>query len=122
GRRPGAPKAFGTIAGTTMLPLAARAAAAAAEVVSIVAVVPQGWERRAESLLPSRMPLVVVAGGPSRQESVRRGLDAAPADAAVIVCHDAARPFASPRLFSAVCAALVDAAGCVPVVRVPDPV
>ena len=48
----------------------------------------------------------VVAGGPTRADSVRCGLAAVPDDAEVIVVHDAARPLASPRLFDAVIAAV----------------
>ena len=58
----------------------------------------------------------VVTGGPTRAESVRRGLAAVPADAAVIVVHDAARPLASPALFAAVVTVVTDgrADGAVP--------
>ena len=58
----------------------------------------------------------VVTGGPTRAESVRCGLAAVPADAAVIVVHDAARPLASPALFAAVVAAVTGggADGAVP--------
>jgi 2-C-methyl-D-erythritol 4-phosphate cytidylyltransferase len=49
----------------------------------------------------------VVAGGLTRAGSVRRGLAAVPADAEVIVVHDAARPLASGALFRAV----IDAVG-----------
>ena len=48
----------------------------------------------------------VVAGGPTRADSVRCGLAAVPSDAEVVVVHDAARPLASPRLFAAVIAAV----------------
>ena len=43
---------------------------------------------------------VVVAGGATRSASVRCGLTAVPADAAVIVVHDAARPLAPAAVFS----------------------
>jgi 2-C-methyl-D-erythritol 4-phosphate cytidylyltransferase len=43
-----------------------------------------------------------VAGGATRSESVRNGLAAVPADADVIVVHDAARPAAGVALFRAV--------------------
>jgi 2-C-methyl-D-erythritol 4-phosphate cytidylyltransferase len=58
----------------------------------------------------------VVTGGPTRAESVRCGLAAVPADATVIVVHDAARPLASPALFAAVVAAVTGggADGAVP--------
>jgi 2-C-methyl-D-erythritol 4-phosphate cytidylyltransferase len=38
------------------------------------------------------LPVTVVAGGPTRQQSVAHGLAALPADAAVVLVHDAARP------------------------------
>jgi 2-C-methyl-D-erythritol 4-phosphate cytidylyltransferase len=59
---------------------------------------------------------VVVTGGATRADSVRRGLAAVPADATVVVVHDAARPLASPDLFAAVIAAVTDggADGAVP--------
>jgi 2-C-methyl-D-erythritol 4-phosphate cytidylyltransferase len=45
---------------------------------------------------------VVIEGGPTRSDSVRRGLSCVPEAADVIIVHDAARPLASPALFSAV--------------------
>ncbi len=64
---------------------------------------------------------VVVAGGASRAESVRAGLAAVPAEAAVVLVHDAARPLASPELFARVVAAVIGgAAAVVPVVPVSD--
>jgi 2-C-methyl-D-erythritol 4-phosphate cytidylyltransferase/2-C-methyl-D-erythritol 2,4-cyclodiphosphate synthase len=65
----------------------------------------------------------VVAGGESRRESTRRGLSAVLADAAVVVCHDAARPFASPALYDRVVAAVAgDVRGAIPGIRSPDTV
>jgi len=48
----------------------------------------------------------VVVGGATRAESVRCGLEAVPAEAEVIVVHDAARPLAPPALFADVLEAL----------------
>jgi len=64
----------------------------------------------------------VVVGGTTRADSVRAGLAAVPADAAVIVVHDAARPLAGPVLFGAVVDAVRGgrADGAVPVVPVTD--
>jgi len=58
----------------------------------------------------------VVTGGPTRADSVRQGLSAVPADADVIVVHDAARPLATPALFDAVIRAVTEggADGAVP--------
>jgi 2-C-methyl-D-erythritol 4-phosphate cytidylyltransferase len=49
---------------------------------------------------------VVVEGGPTRSDSVRLGLAAVPPDADIILIHDAARPLASPALFTTVIAAI----------------
>src|SRR5207248_11022672 len=58
----------------------------------------------------------------TRRASVRSALREVPLEVDVIVCHDAARPFASPELFGAVIAGLADADGAIPVVDVPDTV
>ena len=120
-----APKAFLPLAGTTMVSLAARSAARSLAFGPIVLVVPGGWEGRARSLVPSTPNLAVVRGGATRQESVRLGLHAVPAGTHVVACHDAARPFASPALFSQVVAALTadqDATGVIPVIPIADTV
>ncbi len=65
----------------------------------------------------------MVEGGATRSESVRRGIAAVPADAEVIVVHDAARPFAGAALFERVLAAVAEGAdGAVPGVPVADTV
>lgn len=64
---------------------------------------------------------VVVVGGETRSASVRAGLAAVPADACVIVVHDAARAVPSPGLWERVLAAVaVGADAVVPVVPVTD--
>lgn len=65
--------------------------------------------------------IVCTSGGATRSESVRCGLAAAPAEAEVIVVHDAARPLASASLYSEVAAAVRAGADCaVPTVAVTD--
>lgn len=62
-----------------------------------------------------------VTGGATRSASVRAGLAAVPADAEVIVVHDAARPLASRVLFASVVAAARSGADAVvPVVPLAD--
>lgn len=53
-------------------------------------------------------PVHVVAGGATRQESVWRALQAAPADVEIVVVHDAVRPFIDRRLIDAVVAAAAE--------------
>jgi 2-C-methyl-D-erythritol 4-phosphate cytidylyltransferase len=63
----------------------------------------------------------VRAGGPTRSGSVRAGIEAVPADAQVIVVHDAARPLARPELWTAVVAAVeAGADAAIPGVPVTD--
>lgn len=64
-----------------------------------------------------------VAGGPTRTASVRNGLAAVPADADIVLVHDAARPFASADLFRAVVDAVrAGADGAIPGLPVTDTV
>lgn len=52
----------------------------------------------------------VVAGGSSRSRSVRNGLAAVPADAGIVLVHDAARPLTTRATFDRVVAAVRDGA------------
>ncbi len=63
-----------------------------------------------------------VTGGASRQESVRRGLEALAKDAPdYVLIHDAARPLISPKVIAAVVAALeAGADGALPMVAASD--
>ncbi|HEY3843576.1 MAG TPA: 2-C-methyl-D-erythritol 4-phosphate cytidylyltransferase [Acidimicrobiales bacterium] len=83
----------------------------------VVLVVPAGTEHEADYGAD-----VVVAGGETRAESVRHGLDGVPDTAEVIVVHDAARPLASITLFRAVIEAVTEggADGAVPALPVSD--
>lgn len=118
------PKGFVEVAGRPMVARAVEAAAGCPAVGSIVVTVPAGSEERARAGAVSAKPVVVVAGGASRHASVGAALAAIPNDVPIVVCHDAARPFASSELFRAVVDALEagDADGAIPVVPVPDTV
>ena len=116
------PKAFVGLGGRPLLVHAASAALASPGISSLVAGVPPGWERAATELLDVVGAHAVVAGGATRQASVRAALDVIPAGAGVLVCHDAARPFASAALFEAVLRALRGDQGVVPVLPVADTV
>jgi len=115
------PKAFLEVAGRTILEHSVAAATARPEVTGLVVAVPAGSEQLAVELLEGvAKPAIVVAGGPTRQASVRSALDGVPDEAIAVVCHDAARPLATPSLFGSVIAALDEADGVVPVVPIPD--
>ncbi len=122
GRRFGGPKQFLELAGR---PVAAWSVAAARSVSDgVVLVVPHGGPC-ASTGEPAEDPMgadLLVAGGPSRADSVRAGLAAVPDDAAIIVVHDAVRPLAGPSMFAAVVEAVrADGTdGAVPVLPVDD--
>jgi 2-C-methyl-D-erythritol 4-phosphate cytidylyltransferase len=63
---------------------------------------------------------VVVAGGATRQESVRLGLDALGAADGVVVIHDAARPMVTSTMVGAVCALPAGLDGLITAVPVTD--
>lgn len=117
GRRFGGPKQFVDLAGRSVLEWAVSAAASVSD--GVVAVVPAGDVARSNGVVGPGC--VSVPGGTTRSESVRCGLDAVPADASVILVHDAARPAASPELFARVVEQVrAGAAAVVPAVDVVD--
>ena len=124
------PKAFVPLRGLPLFVHSLRAMAASEVLEGLVLVVPVSWESRAKELIAEHAAagfvLDTVVGGRTRQESVRRGLEAVPPHAAIVVCHDAARPFASPRLHGLVVRTLQErihaAHGVIPVTRPLDTV
>jgi 2-C-methyl-D-erythritol 4-phosphate cytidylyltransferase len=109
GRRFGEMKQFALLRGRPVLEHAVAASRACS--AGVVLVVPAAHEDAGDHGADH-----VVRGGPTRADSVRRGLDAVPMEAEVIVVHDAARPLASRALFEAVIRAVRDggADGAVP--------
>ena len=117
------PKAFALLNGRTLLELAVSTVEACDRIEGFVVVAPEGWEGRARSIVGPRPRLVdVVAGAGSRQDSVRRGLEALPEAFDVVICHDVARPLASTKLYEAVLDGLAGADGAVPSIPVDDTV
>jgi 2-C-methyl-D-erythritol 4-phosphate cytidylyltransferase len=107
GARFGGAKQFASLGGLSLLGRSVAAADSVAD--GVVVVVPGGIEP--DGLPPVGSRRVVVAGGAYRAASVRSGLAAVPADAAVIVVADAAHPLATPALFTAVVDAVRAGAG-----------
>lgn len=103
GARFGRPKQFEPLGGTPVVEWSVTTARRAVD--GVVLVVPADRVEEARRFGAD----VTVAGGSSRAGSVRSGLARVPADASVIVVHDAARPLASIALFDAVVAPLLDA-------------
>lgn len=111
GHRVGAdlPKQFVEIDGKSLLRRSFEAIAEAG-LAHIVVVVPPDRVAQAETIVPEAT--AVVAGGDTRQASVRAGLAAVKTD--TVLVHDAARPFAPASVFHSVLAALDDADAAVP--------
>jgi 2-C-methyl-D-erythritol 4-phosphate cytidylyltransferase len=122
----GVAKALVKIGGVPLFVRSLRAMAASSAIGSVVVVVPEDRAEEARAAVPAVWAdparIAIVGGGRTRQESVMRGLQAVPESARVLVCHDAARPFASPDLFRRVIGGLRGAEGSIPVIPSPDTV
>jgi 2-C-methyl-D-erythritol 4-phosphate cytidylyltransferase len=119
------PKAFVALGGRVLLAHSVELLDEHPAIDGIVLVVPEGWEEPASLLaddLVAGKVAAAVAGGATRAQSVAAGLAEVPDDADLILVHDAARPFASADLVSAVLTALGDADGAVPGLPVTDTV
>jgi 2-C-methyl-D-erythritol 4-phosphate cytidylyltransferase len=115
------PKALMAFDGTTILGRAVERALACPSISSAVVVAPAGWEDAVRTLVEPLGVGTVVTGGSSRQASVRAALSAV-RDATHIVCHDAARPLATPALFERALEALDGWEGVVPVLAMAETV
>ncbi len=114
GQRFGGAKQFAILQHDTVTTHSVRAARSVAE--RVVLVVPSNYQGNGEGAD------VVVVGGATRAASVRAGL-AECGNVDVIVVHDAARPMATPSLFTAVVdAVLAGADGAVPGLPISDTV
>ena len=90
---PGAPKALRTLAGQPILLHAVRNLATARDIDLIVVAVPEEMVEESRALLVGiELPITIVSGGETRQDSVARALLALPAEVDVVLVHDAARP------------------------------
>jgi 2-C-methyl-D-erythritol 4-phosphate cytidylyltransferase len=116
----GVPKALVELAGRSLVARAVAAAASCRGVETVVVAVPPGAEERLRARLGSST--ILVPGGPSRHASVAAALAAVPPGTQIVVVHDAARPFATPSLFSAVIQALDGADAAIPVLPLADTV
>ena len=112
------PKALMPFDGATVVARAVERAVAA--VPDVIVVAPPGWEAEVGHAVQAFGVRGVVPGGGTRQASVLAGLAAVTVGTRRILCHDAARPLASPELFLRTLEALEGWDGVVPVLRVVD--
>ena len=104
----GVPKQFQPIAGVPMLARSLRAFLDHDAIDAVHVVIGAGQERQYAAAVPAHAKLrAPVAGGATRQASVRNGLAAIATSApARVLIHDAARPFVTPAVIDRVVAAL----------------
>lgn len=109
----GVPKAMAPLAGEPLLCHAVRALVAEPRVELIVVVAVPGLEEPMTAAAvgcASGVPVVCVAGGSTRAQSVARGLAAVPDDVDVVLVHDAARCLVPVGVVRAVVDAVLDGA------------
>lgn len=128
GERLGAdrPKAFVALGGRPLVAESLERLEASDWVEQIVVAAPPGWEEPtillAEELAAGKVA-AVVAGGATRAESVRAALAEVPAEALVVLVHDAARPVLDEAVLERVLAPLAEGVdGVIPVLPVADTV
>jgi 2-C-methyl-D-erythritol 4-phosphate cytidylyltransferase len=117
---PGAPKALRELGGVPILVHAVRALLGARSVRTVVVAAPADGVSGVRALLdehglPGQLgkDVRVVAGGETRQASVRLALAALPAETDVVLVHDAARPLVPVEVVEAVAGAVDRGAGAV---------
>ena len=114
----GVPKALVEVSGRSLLQHCLDTVGGVARIREIVVVVPASEVAAVRASL-SDASVVVVAGGATRDESVRAGLTQL-VDADDVLVHDAARPFVPADVFNRVLDALVDAQAVIPAIPVVD--
>jgi 2-C-methyl-D-erythritol 4-phosphate cytidylyltransferase len=120
------PKAFARLGDLPLLAESLRRLDDCESIDGIVVVAPPGWEDQAillaEEIGASKVS-ACVPGGETRSASVRAGLAEVPADAAVVLVHDAARPVLPPEIVPRLLEALREGFdGAVPALPVTDTV
>jgi 2-C-methyl-D-erythritol 4-phosphate cytidylyltransferase/2-C-methyl-D-erythritol 2,4-cyclodiphosphate synthase len=117
------PKQFLLLGGRPILDLALSALAASPHIDGILLALPPSLSEEVKDSYRGRPKVLrVVDGGEERQDSVENALAAVPAEAEVLLVHDAVRPFISPELLERCVALAREHGAVVPVVPVRDTV
>lgn len=112
----GIPKALVTVAGRPLLGHAVAAVLAGGHVGGVVLVAPPGLEEEVAAVgaaAAGGVPVTVVPGGTTRDQSVAAGLAAVGGDVRFVLVHDAARALVPEPVVAAVVAALLAGAQAV---------
>ena len=120
------PKAFARLGGRPLLAESLERLEESGWIDAIVIAAPPDWEEPsilvAEEIAATKVSSAVT-GGASRSESVRLALEEVPAEAAVVLVHDAARPLLPEEVIERVLAPLSEGwDGVVPAVPLADTV
>lgn len=114
----GVPKALVEVAGQSLIGHCVATARRVRTIQEVVVVAPAAEVSRIAADIPG---VAIVAGGTTRDASVRAGLAALPATVDTVLIHDAARPFTPVEVYDRVVAALASGAEAViPAVPVAD--
>lgn len=117
------PKQYASIAGRPVLSRTAEAFLAHPAIETVAVVINPADRELYDTALPQRAPKLgqPVAGGATRQESVRAGLECLSADAPdLVLIHDAARPFVANQTITDVIGALRNHAAAIAAVPLAD--
>jgi 2-C-methyl-D-erythritol 4-phosphate cytidylyltransferase len=118
------PKAFARLAGRPLLAESLERLENSDWIERIVIAAPPGWEEPsilvAEEIVATKVHSAIT-GGETRSESVRLALDEVPEEVAVVLVHDAARPFLPEEVIERVLAPLGEGwDGAVPTLPLAD--
>jgi 2-C-methyl-D-erythritol 4-phosphate cytidylyltransferase len=117
------PKAFVSIDRASLLLRTFQTVALIEALAEVVVAVPASAQKSARTeadISGLQIPVKITEGGATRQDSVRIALMLTSAEASLIVVHDAARPFATPAMFSACIAAAEENGAAVVAIPVGD--
>ncbi len=114
----GARKQYRDLGGEPILLRALRPFVEHPRVAWVIVVVPPGDAEAPPFRLPDGVAVVV--GGAERSDSVRKGLEAVPVDAEVVVIHDAARPLVTAGVIDRTLAAVGPGTGAIAALPVTD--
>lgn len=118
----GTPKQLRALGASTMLEASARALLASPDVRQLVVALPRETLESEHARRLEALGATVVAGGERRQDSVALAFDHVAAVAAVVLVHDAARPFVSRAVVERVARAAAETGAAIAAVPVHDTV
>ena len=117
------PKAFVELAARPLLYYSLRTIREVVPIAEVIVTLPSGKEEDARAAVDQaglRVPVKLTPGGAERQDSVRIAVSLVSADSAMVLVHDAARPFAEAALFHACIEAGFRSGGAIAAIPVAD--